>query len=233
MEAGKLDFYISMTHFLGAALGPRYEIVLHILEDKNSYIASIVNNQVSGRTTDSPLTSFALDLIKSEEYKKRDFVSNYKAKIKTGATVQGSTFFLKDSLGKLEGMLCINTDFSKHIELAHSILELANINSDSLDSRNVSPAHVTSNKVVALDNYVPEEVVEVLSDNISDIIEEVVDPTLFDEGYTISQERKIELVELLDKKGVFQIKGSISQVASVLNVSESSVYRYLKIISKR
>jgi predicted transcriptional regulator YheO len=48
----------------------------------------------------------------------------------------------------------------------------------------------------------------------------------------LTQEEKMELIEKLESKGIFKLKGSISQIADKLMVSEASVYRYRSKLQK-
>lgn len=43
-----------------------------------------------------------------------------------------------------------------------------------------------------------------------------------------TSEEKIEVISALEKQGVFSTKGAVSQVSNALNISEPTVYRYLK-----
>ena len=49
----------------------------------------------------------------------------------------------------------------------------------------------------------------------------------------LNQDEKMEIMEILDRKGVFLLKGSVSFVAKELHSSEASIYRYLGKLSSR
>ena len=49
---------------------------------------------------------------------------------------------------------------------------------------------------------------------------------------TLKRKDKIELIQFMDKKGVFLIKGAIEKVAEKLNISKVTVYSYLDAIKK-
>ncbi|WP_159561169.1 transcriptional regulator [Streptococcus halichoeri] len=219
MDKERLSYWKTVMHFLNGVLGSNYELVLHVIDKNDIYIGEIINNHISGRTTSSPLTTFALDLINKKIYKEKDFVTNYKAIVSPqNKEVRGSTYFIKDTDGNLDGMLCINMDITAYKDMAENILNLANVNLTHL---------VPPNSSASSDNN-QDETVEVLSSNIQDIIGEMIDPALLDEGIHLSQEVKIDIVLKLYERGVFQLKGAVSKVAEVLKISEPSVYRYLK-----
>ena len=48
----------------------------------------------------------------------------------------------------------------------------------------------------------------------------------------LSAFEKVKIIERLKEQGVFQIKGAVSEVAIALGTSESTVYRYLKKLSR-
>ncbi|WP_261787627.1 helix-turn-helix domain-containing protein [Fusobacterium necrophorum] len=47
-------------------------------------------------------------------------------------------------------------------------------------------------------------------------------------GAAMSIEERMKVVEDLQQKGIFQLKGNISTVAKKLEISEKTLYRYLK-----
>ena len=227
MDYKKKEHYINLVHFLGKTLGSNHEVILHIIEDGESHIGAIENNHISGRTLDSPLTGFALELMKKSKDMDTNFVTNYKARNKVGKEINGSTFLIKDEKGTLEGMLCINIDNSAYKKLSDEILQLANLSTSSPFSPDLpddSFASISEGE---------DGMVEILSNSIQEIIYETIDPKIIDGKYTLSTEAKIEMVEKLEKKGIFQLKGAVNQVAEVLNVSEPTIYRYLKMVTSK
>ncbi len=219
MKSEQLNHWKTVIAFLSGVLGKNYEIILHVIDEDDIYIGEIVNNHISGRTKNSPLTTFALDLINKKVYLEKDYVTNYKAIVSPeNKEVRGSTYFIKNDQGQLEGMLCINLDISAYKNIAANVLSLAN-----LDLGQLIPD--LTQKATTM---IQEETVEVLSNNIQDIISEIIDPSLINQNIQLSQDVKIEIVTKLSEKGVFQLKGAVSKVAEILKISEPSVYRYLK-----
>lgn len=218
MEKTKLAFYKSLTHFLGKSLGENYEIILHVLDADNFHIAEIENSHISGRSCQSPITGFALELIQSQQHLTKDFIVNYKAQTVNGKRLRGSTFFLKDEHGDLEGMLCINQDISHYEELSREILSLVGLTQPSPSEFREDDAHRVDS-------------VEILEESIEDIIHSIVSPELLDKDIILSKELKLDIIRQLTEKGVFQIKGAVARVADILNISEPSVYRYIKIVN--
>lgn len=191
--------YIKLVHFLAQALGKDYEIVLHDINDDGMSIAEIANNHISGRSINSPITGFALELVNKKIYEERDFLSNYKASA-GGKNIKGSTFFIKEG-NKLSGMLCINYDKSRMENIAAQLL-----GSD-----------------MPMEEAAYEEV---LSLDLNELIQELTGLSVNElKNTNLKPKQRQIIVDKIYEKGIFNIKGSITEIASLLNLSESSIYR--------
>ena len=221
MNKREIDQYKMLLNFLGDLLGKNHEIVLHNIEKNNYHIAAIINNHITNRTIDSPITEFALSLIKEKVYLEHDYITNYKVKTSKGIELIGSTFFIKDK-NELKGMICVNSDYSKYEFIANEVIRLIPSN---LYDNEVNMHNETSTKYDINNN-----IVEVLSGDIREIIYELIDPNLLNDKVMLNQETKLDIVRKLESKGVFQVKGAVTAFAETLKISEASVYRYLKMI---
>ena len=129
--------------------------------------------------------------------------------IKDGREIKSSTTLLRDSGGKLIGALCINVDV-KPLKDAMSFLEnLMNVEQARLETE----AEPFGN------------VMEIADDLIDKIIDQ-------DRVHHLKRKDKLELIQFMDEKGVFLIKGAIDKVAERLNISKVTVYSYLDKIKK-
>ena len=108
----RLEPYRTLVSFLGEALGPDYEVVLHDLTSEEGTIAAIVNNNISGRTEGAPLSNMALRFIHGKVYEKQPYVAGYQGASQAKGRLRSSTMFIKDG-NELIGMLCINFDAGK------------------------------------------------------------------------------------------------------------------------
>lgn len=224
MDEEKKQLYISFLYFLEYVLGRNYEIVLHVREGNQFYIEEIINGHVSNRTEDSSITNLALKFYQEKIYLEENFITNYDVQTIVGKPIQGSTFFIKNENNELEGMICIN----------HNLGDLKNI-SDALINLMPSASvknsiEFASEEISNTDNNV-EKAGEVLSNNIYDTISGFINPDILDQ-VDLNIETKISIVKELNKQGIFSIKGSVARVAKTLNISESSVYRYIKMIDQ-
>lgn len=222
MDEKQKEQFIKLTKFLGQVLGKQYEVVFHVIDKKGAYIAAIENNHISGRTLESPLSTFASELIQKKAYLNKDFLYDYKALIGKNKLVRGSTFFIKNA-NKLVGILCINHDTSVIRDVICKI-----INIEKLDDMGefLSQDESSNLEINDLAN------VETLSRSIEEILAQNIDMNYLNSNYQLSITQKEEIAKTLYEKGIFNIKGAVSIVAKFLKISEPSVYRYLKKFKK-
>jgi len=222
----KLLEYKVLVSFLKEMFGPNYEIVLHDIEDSNGEIIAIENGYITGRKIGDPLTTFALNTIANKKYQEEDYVLNYHAKSKSGRLLRSSTLFIKDE-EKLIGLLCINFDDTKFLDLTEQLRKLVHPDEvvyrrDTIEEKNETIEHIS----------------ESISDVVSDVLDEAFGKNNIDlKAITyeqrknlikgLTQENKLEIIRELDERGIFLIKGAVSEVAHELYCSEPTVYRYL------
>jgi len=210
--------YQNIMNYFGGILGSNYEFVLHVLNPNGgSHIGHIVNGELSGRSLNGPLTNYAKKLINEKVYLNKDYVVDYVGEGPRGKKFRSSTLFIKDHEGQLQGLLCINFDADAYRKVAKDILKLANLSSDiDLIEKETDQ----------------EQPVEKLTDNIRSIIYAVIDKDILESGAQLSPEQKRLAISKLKEYGVFEIKGTINEVADIMGMSESSVYRYHQMITR-
>ena len=220
MNKVKLAQYTALVKFLGAALGPDYEIVLHDINGKDQSVAAIANGRISGRNVGAPLTDKALRFIADKTYQDQDFLCNYTGRSKDERTLRASTMFIKDDGGRLIGMLCINFDPSRYQKASQDILKLCGLDGE----------------IFLEDNHLhPAGEVENFSDSISEVTDTVLKRNLKDgiPPERLTQEEKMAIVKQLEERGIFLLKGAVNEVATRLHCSAASIYRYLGKINKQ
>lgn len=205
----RLKPYYVLAEFLGQALGPDYEILLHDLTEKGGKIAAIVNSHVSGRDKGAPLSNKALQFIHNRVYETEDFVAGYRGLSQSNRQLKSSTMFIKGDHGELIGMLCINFNAGKYERLADDLLQMCGSQTEPTGSDTSVETFVTS---------VPDAI-------RASILEVTGHVNLPPDRLTM--EEKISIVEALYHAGVFYMKGSVSEVAAQIGSSEATVYRYL------
>jgi len=231
MQKNQIRFYKTLVDFLSEVLGSNTEVIFHLRDKKGFYIESIKNGHISGRTVSSPITGLALEMIKNESYKNRDYLVNYRGISKKGEFLRSSTFFIKDSSGYLKGLICINTDVSTFINVKHILDELSSfrlIHEDPIEAEQSKPYTLKLSEDsphTGLDS--DSNQVEYFSQSIEEIIFTII-PEENLKRNNLSPSDRIEIVKTLNDRGIFSMKGAVSSVADILQVSIPTIYRYIK-----
>ena len=170
----RLEPYRTLVSFLGEALGPDYEVVLHDLTSEEGTIAAIVNNNISGRTEGAPLSNMALRFIHGKVYEKQPYVAGYQGASQAKGRLRSSTMFIKDG-SELIGMLCINFDAVKYSRMAQELLALCG-------------AHQEPGPTLGVENFVSS-----LPDAVQAAITDVTGSALPPDRLTMDEKVRIEI----------------------------------------
>ena len=202
-----LRSYIPVVEAIGSSFGKNCEVVLHDIKNVDKSIIAITNGHVTKRTVGCPMSEYGLKTLRLGQYDKN--IVNYKKKTSDGRILKSTSMFIKDENGELLGLLCINYDISEFIIVKSIIQELTSVSDDAVLIEDDTPAEF---------------------DNINEVLNSIVDKTIESFGKPvafITKEEKVNIVEILNEKGVFMIKGAIDHVAKVLCVSRYTIYNYL------
>lgn len=202
-----LKSMMPLVEGIANTFGKNCEVILHDIRNPQSSIVAIANGHVTGRTVGSPMSEYGLATLRKGQFDQP--IVNYRKKTKEGKLLKSTSLFVKDEKGKLIGFLCINYDISELTIAKNIINELTTIIDDADFSEDSEESYGTT-------------VNEMLSSIVNKTLESVGKPVAF-----ISKEEKVNIVQMLDDKGVFLIKGAIDYVAKVLCVSRYTVYNYL------
>lgn len=236
--------YIKLTEFLGRTLGPDYEIVLHSMENQENAIIAIANNHVSGQELGAPLAREVLQMIEDKSYHDYSYRLHYMGVSGLGKRLRSSTLFIENQSEELIGLLSINFDDSKFLDLAKCLIGLchpdtfvetnfhydeayketrAGLSQEGSGFRRKgaeqSPASQGEPFAVPTERTVHEALGEILRE--MDL-----------EGKKLSQAQRISVMEHLEHEGMFLLKGAARSAAEGLGISQASVYRYLAEIRK-
>ncbi|MDR3166041.1 MAG: PAS domain-containing protein [Synergistaceae bacterium] len=205
----KLHRFIPLIDFIAEVVGPNSEVVLHDTSDPENSLVAIRNGSLSGREVGSRMSEFASELLSEGRRTGKQFISNYLSKsYGNGKFLKSSTFFIRDDDGETIGMIGINTDLSALSE-AHRILgQMLEVGGMEENSESDSERASIHKMVLSM-------------------IDEVIDMGGADPMRMTIEEKKNIVCEL-NARGVFLLKGAVAEVASRLDVSEQTIYRYLK-----
>lgn len=198
----------TLADFVSALLGPDSEIAVHDLSDPSASLKVIRNGNLSGRMVGAPATDLALRMAQvCAGEGQTDYLLNYRSKTREGASLRSSTLVIKDETGRVSAMFCVNSDDSRYQRALEAVQALL-------------PADLSN---------------ELHQENLSDSVDDVGLGILLSvlgrypvEAARLSAEEKAQAVAELDRRGLFSIRGFIGKAAQALDISEPTLYRYLK-----
>lgn len=204
--------FTSIADFLGEVLGSNTEIILHDLTNYEHSIVHIINGHISGRKIGDSITDLVLDFMINESKGNKQFICNYNSKTVGDRLLYSSTYFIRDEKNSIVGALCLNSDY---YEVKKSLSFLTSLLPNYVDDKiltlnnikenlNSNPQELTLNKIDAIINQF-------------DVV-----PS------RMTTEEKTEVITALNDCGIFNIRGSVQEVANKLQMSEPSIYRYIK-----
>ena len=209
MQKKNLAFLKQLAKGINAIFGDRCECVIHDFTDITSSLVHMDGN-VTDRVVGAPITDLVYKLVNEFGDDAPDKIG-YKNTLDKGKVLKCSTMFVRDDEGKLEGCFCINFDVRDFIFLSKAFSEF-------------NPLNSTADGTAA-------QIKEHYAKNFPETMESVIDGMLADcpkVPAMMNREEKKQIVQKLDKSGVFSIKGAVVYLAKVLGVSRYTIYSYLK-----
>jgi|SRR5699024_842312 len=217
----KLKEYKIIIEFIAKTMGDNCEVILHDISNPDHSIIDIFNGHISGRKIGGPMTDLALKLVSDKKFLDHDYMANYKSTTRNGKLLRSSVYFIKDENRKLIGLICINVDVSS-LSKVQEILD------------NYLPLHSKESSSHSF-NEDNDDISENLEHNPTKVLKLLIEEGNEELGFYSfkNMNEKLKAVRKWDEKGVFMLKGGVSEVADILGVSEPTVYRYLKMIKKK
>ena len=208
--------FISIADFLGEVLGENTEIILHDLTNYEHSVVYIINGHISNRKIGDPITDFVLDFISTESKGNKQFICKYSSQTTEGKLLYSSTYFIRDKHDTIVGALGLNSDYS---EVKKSLSFLSSLFPNHIDDKTISLNSIKEN--------LSSDAQELTLNKIDAIINQFdVTPQ------RMNKNEKTEIISALNECGIFNLRGSVQEVANKLYMSEPSVYRYIKKIKK-
>ncbi|OQB23851.1 MAG: YheO-like PAS domain protein [Firmicutes bacterium ADurb.Bin182] len=205
----KLLSYVPIANFIADMNGQRAEALIHDISDYDHSIIYITPNRITGRKVGGSLTGYAIRIINEKAFENSDYIVNYLGRLDhDNLILRSSTYFIKDS-GRLIGLMCVNVDITEQVR-AVKIIE---------ESMNVDQAGSNPNETFVM--------------STDELIRKIIDKrTLYREIEELSAVDKRSIVAELLSYDAFMVKGTMPLVASLLNVSSQTVYRYINEVKK-
>ena len=167
-----------------------------------------------------------LEFVAGKLYETKDYVLRFETVSANGKKMCSNSMFIKGRDGELAGLLCINFDASRYEELSARIMDLC--------GGALTPGVPSGTRLIAEDDEanaempMPTSIAGATASIVSNVINNY--PVSVDR---LTQDEKMDIMDTLNRKGVFLLKGSVSYVAKELHSSEASIYRYLGKLNNR
>lgn len=188
--------------------GNSCEVVIHDFTDLDHSVIYVAGD-VTHRAIGAPLTTLVLKTLRLYGEEVPDLIG-YRAETRDGRELKSSTIFIRDSKGKLIGCFCLN-------------LDLTDFRAGQL---------ALNDLLVTMDpNSSVQFGFEEFPDNVSTLVRSLLEEAeerLEKPPAELTREERLRLVSSLEEKGLFLVKGTVEEVARLINTSKHTVYRYLE-----
>jgi predicted transcriptional regulator YheO len=201
--------YVSIANMIASSFGQNCEVILHDLSIPQKSVVFVANGHVTGRKVGQPFDHLLSIVLSSKDFKD-DYLSNYETTTKDGRRIKASTAFIRDTKNFVIGALCINYDISM-IECIQSFINDFQLTAVTTESEPIS------------DTY------ESVSETTNELIKRIIGNA---DIKSLKRKGKISLIQFMEEKGVFLIKGSVDTVADLMQISKVTVYSYLDEVKK-
>ena len=187
---------------LTRSLGTNFELVLHDYRIPDCSIVAVAG-KVTERRVGSAMSEIGLSIL-AEGNAAQDRL-NYLTKAPNGRVVNSSTIVLRDDHQSVFGALCINMDVTA-IRHAAAIL-------DALAGNFAEPQPTT------------------FTNDIREVIDAALREVLRGRAAALlSRQERLEVIRVLNARGIFNVKRAMGQVADVLSVSRATAYWCLQAV---
>ena len=209
------EYYSIIVNFLEKTFGDMAEITLYSFENKKEGELISKSSNCSFELGSPVPKTLGKILEKYEKSKKGglNFVTNFPGKGNDGQLFRVSTFFIKNDKKCLRGAFNIRIDISNMIGAANFLNELLKAITGG-EERNIAKESDEVDELGTIEEYAQYVINQYFSN-----LKKPVD--------AMSTSEKIEVVKNLNQKGIFHVRGSISELAHRFNTSEKTIYRYL------
>lgn len=195
---------------IGEMFGPKCEIAISDLEDKQKKVIWIFNGNVTNRMVGSPLSDeAALRLIQQ----KKGYHLNYSKFSSNKKDIKASTMIF--SIKGHRYSFCINYDYTLEKQVSYTLLSFLSMQNEEEKNNNNEDANV-----------------KVIQDTVLNELRSRTDKL----PSQLNKEERIDLIHTLYHLNLFERQKSIPILANILNVSRYTIYndiKYLKVKHKK
>ncbi len=201
-----IDIYYPIMEAMHTLLGEHSEFILHDTSRLESSVVAVCGN-VTNRPLGAPCTNLIIKTLTKHGDQAQDILG-YRSVSKDGREMKSTTNFIRDH-GKIVGCLCCNFDLTEFIAAEALLRQFC-----QLAEPRVEKPH---------DEVFAQDISEVVEDIIRFELQKLEKPAPY-----MSRGDRLSLVDVLESKGIFDVKGSVETLAQYLGVSAYTVYNYIK-----
>ncbi len=192
---------------VAAQFGSNCEVVIHLLDDDSAShsIAAIYNGHVTGRKVGDGPSHIVLEQRGRADEDPKDQIS-YLMRTSDGKILKSSSFYIRDSEGRVSAIFCINFDVSALTLVKGALAELV----DPKDETRREPERIAPS------------VQDLLDDLIRQSVELVGKPVAL-----MNPDDKVRAVQFLNNSGALRSTKSGDNIAKFFGISKYTLYSYL------
>jgi len=203
-----IQFLFQLAKALAAQFGPNCEIVIHDLQsnDPDSSIVAIENGHVSGRKVGDGPSHVVLEALSSDG-DVEDRLS-YLTKTADGKTLKSTTVYIRDDQQVPIGIFSINYDITLLLAMEETLRQFT-----------------------ATDAKEPDDSPEPITQNVSDLLDELIEQSVKRVGKPaalMTKDEKVKAIRFLNDTGAFLITKSGGRVCKYFGISKYTLYSYIE-----
>ncbi|MGN7469021.1 helix-turn-helix transcriptional regulator [Brevibacillus sp. SAFN-007a] len=196
--------YIPIANAMAQTFGRHCEVVLHDLSSPESSVIYAANDHGTGKAIGQSFHHLITQVLLSQK-RQNDVVANYRTETEDGRTIKSTTALIRNAKGEAIGAFCIHIDIQPLVGTREFIHDFIRIDEEPLERQEGEGMQ-----------------------NVWEFVEAMIAQTISGkEVAQIDKNEKMQIVQFMDQKGVFLIKGALEKVAAELNISKVTLYSYL------
>ncbi len=208
--------YVTLADLLVCTFGESCEVVVHDLTIPEHSVVYVANGIVTLRKVGDSFEHLITEMLQSDTTSK-DMLANYFFE-HNNRKIRSSSLIIRDEFGRIEGALCINIDTEQDLASLNALRALT----ARLEAR-LHPEKSTADSAKTFDN----------DDSVESFVFNFIDRVVGDNrAQNLTRPKRLALVNYLDKKGVFLLKGALEYAAGKLGLSRVTLYSDLDTVRK-
>ncbi|WP_020007850.1 helix-turn-helix transcriptional regulator [Salinicoccus albus] len=205
-----LSSYIPLAKTIAEMFGEACEVVIHDLTTPRSSVIFMINNHVTGREAEHSYDHLFKEVLTADSFE-GEYLAGYEIITDDHRSIKSSATLIRDAQQQVIGAFCINYDLS----VMNQMHEMLN---------SMIPQHARKE---------PSETKQGNVQNVEEIADQLITQIVGDKAHLLhNRQEKIRMIQFMDDKGVFLMKGAVEKVAAALGISKVTVYSYLDEVKK-